>query len=215
MGSRKFLVIVIAVLSALAFGVLGSSALEINERSVSADRSRPTEFQIPKRQLFVESSYLGSSDGFGPTGRDLAINFGSDSPIYVTYLSISSGYPAGGWASAYNRSFDVPTKVYFVEVSGWTYLYIDDVRTGGEFIFSNTPVRVAFQNSVTPLVSRGSFELVTLSPTIDFVSLSSTLFSVGGLVIVFVTSHWVVALPLIAFVLVICISVIRRLVKGV
>lgn len=215
MGSRKFLVVFLAVFSAFVLVCFGSSALEINERSVLADRSLPTQFQIPERNILFSVSYIGSSDGYGPRGLELATYFGSDNPVYVTYLSISSAYPAGGWASAFNRSFDEPTKVYFVEVNGWTYLYIDDVKTGGEFIFSNTPVRAVFQNTESTLASRGPFELFTISPIIDLDSLSSILFSVGGLVIAFVTSHWVVALPLIAFVLVICISVIRRLVKGV
>lgn len=215
MGSRKFLIVLLSVLLALSTVFIFASASSIEEKNAPVVKSPPADFQIPSGDAFSTVTYIGTPSGDNSyRGRDLVSNFTSTNPILVTYVSIQAQNLAGVWLSPYSASFDEPVSVYCVGNNGWLYVYVDGQRVDSSW-YEDSRVRVVFQNSVDELEPRGGLVLYEIEPSFKIGALFSGMISVWSRFVVFVSSSWVVSLPLIAFVLVICISAIRRLVKGV
>lgn len=218
MGSRKFLIVSISVLTALALVVLGASAVEPNVKAVNdsgASKIAPISAPDIQRKLF-DPIYVFSSDVISTSWANLVSILAQAFPDGVTCTSIFAcrdGY--------YNSYFEDSDGVLVTFNSTNSEIY-----WGSEIIkpprvdFNMFQIRLTASSSVFPSVltapNNPVFVRSVVTPVIGFLSgFVSSLFSVGGQVITFVTSNWVVALPLVAFVLVICISVIRRIVKGV
>lgn len=218
MGSRKFLVVFISVLSALALVVLGASAVEPNVKAVNdsgASKIAPVSAPDIQRKLFDPIYVLSSGDiNSGWTG--LVGTLATAFPDGVTCTSVyvnREGYYSAFYEDSEGVLVTFDSSDYAIY---WGTEKIKPPRTD----FNMFQIRLTASDSAFPdYLPSGNNRIFVgsvVAPVIGFLSgFASTLFSVGGQVIVFVSSHWVVLLPLIAFVLVICISVIRRLVKGV
>lgn len=213
MGSCKFLVVFISVLSALALVVLGASAVEPNVKAVNdsgASKAAPTSAPAIQSKLF-DPIYVMATKAEGSTSWG---NYFSSIPqdVNSAYVCTSFYLYRDGQINVYRENPD-GALVYYDSSTGYVFFGEESFKPSRPD-FGNWEIRLTSDVEFNP--RSGYFNYYTVAPLLGFISgFVSTLFSVGGQVIAFVISHWVVALPLVAFVLVICISVIRRLVKGV
>lgn len=207
MGSRKFLIFALVFAVVLSSLALGTSALEVN-RELDENlniRSKPTVVMFPNRLLLQGRTLLVSKSNY-LSGLQNIIT--SSRPITVSYISVKSN------EGVVTRNFDTPTAVHFVDSSGLRLVYgQESVYVGNSA--ENTSLVAYVDGGSIPLPNTTQFEYLEQSPLIDISSFSSVIFSVGSAFLGFVTSSWVILLPLTAFVLIICISAIRRLIKGV
>lgn len=218
MGSRKFLTVSISVLTALALVVLGASAVEPNVKAVNdsgASKTAPISAPDIQRKLF-DPIYVFSSDVISPSWVNLVSILAQAFPDGVTCTSVYVNRE--GYYSAFYEDSDGVLVTF--DSSDYAIYWGSDKIKPPRTDFNTYQIRLTASSSVFPSVltapNNPVFVRSVVTPVIGFLSgFVSSLFSVGGQVITFVTSNWVVALPLIAFVLVICISVIRRLIKGV
>lgn len=211
MGSRKFLVIFISIFSALALLLVGASALEVADKASPPLKSPPSSVVAPKSAFRTTYEYRTSG---APNSNTLLGDLGNNTyRVYYVYLRGTSNTGAFTYPiveissdSSFDFRFYSEGTTCYADIDGVTYTvgykgtYIDFVCGSFEPL---------------DLVSDAYLVSSTISPTFDIRTLFGGMITVWTQFIVFVTSSWVVCLPLIAFVLVICISVIRRIVKGV
>lgn len=214
LGNRRFLIIFISVLSAMALVFLGAVAEEL-----------PAEINV--------SSFEGEKSALDAIIRDVALDSVSSDPFnfleqsYYAYYGYSRGsLPNTHTISIYtvsvydgNGNFVIGSSGSLAEfmVSGLGYFYDGVFVTIPGMTYSNFD---SFTFDITSpsssLVLRygvvADGDLVVASPLTDF---WDTISGVGNSIISFVMSSWVVLVPVVAFVLILGIGVVRRFVKGV
>lgn len=212
MGSRKLLVFFLC--SALCVFLLSSfaSAEEIAEREVlGSPLTKDISLRISSRSsdtsrpLFKNEVYYR----YEMAHRYPSAFFQESDSVLGFQLDI---YDYGGnLLKSFSSSDEVPIYVTVGDSAVWHFG--DETWTD---VYNRLGIYSLFSLNGNYSKSNVTRTEVVIEATLGFFSgIVSSLYSVGGQVIAFVISHWVVALPLIAFVLVICISVIRRIVKGV
>lgn len=118
----------------------------------------------------------------------------------------------------FTYGFSEPVTVYTNNYNGST-LHVPEFYYGTDFepIYSSVDIgyydTVKFYSTDSSITGFDAPTQVVVPAGVS--SLSSSVFSVGGSLLTFITSSWLTLVALGAFVLVLCIGVIRRLVKGV
>lgn len=215
LGNRRFLIIVISVLSAVALICLGASAVDrdidvfdenfdfeiVSSPDLEVVRdNNSSSFSLLDSQYYsfsIPFSGLGEGRGTGATVYSFAIYDDSGVYLFGHDFALESGGTGIVWRSG-------NTLVYSYNNG------VRDITISYDF-HSSSPHTITFlRPSGTYLGFSGT--LVSNTPVS---SLSNKLFEIGNSLISFVLSSWVVLVPIVAFVCILGFGVIRRLIKGV
>lgn len=187
LGNRRFLIIVISVLSAVALICMGASARVFDDVDYFSYRG--------------DLNYLGGGYSSGITcyqfevldaESNVVFSYGFDTEVIVYRNSFSHG------------NLLVPQFYYAVGTD--IFPIFSPVTLSGTF-------DIVFYSSID--ASYPNFVQASFVEPAGVSALPSSIFSIGDSLVSFVTSSWVVLVPVVAFVFILGFSVIRRLVKGV
>lgn len=187
MGNSKLLIIVISVLSAVALICVGASARVFDDVDYYSYRG--------------ELNYLGAGYSSGIScyqfevldlDSNVVFSYGFDSEVIVFRNSFSHG------------NLLVPQFYYAVGTDVFPIYSSVSLSGSYDLVFYST-----VDSSYSNFVQTSFVEPAGVS------ALPSSILSIGDSLVAFVMSSWVVLVPVVAFVFVLGISVIRRLTNGV
>lgn len=187
LGNRRFLIIVISVLSAVALIIVGASARVFTDEVIYSYSGLVTN--------------VGTYGAVGISCYRFEV-FDSDDNLIFYYGLGTEAVVYRNWASG--GLINVPQ--FYADLGG-------DIVPIYSSVDISASATIVFYSSVD--ASYTNFVKSSFVEPSGVSSLSASVFDIGDALVSFVMSSWVVLVPVVAFVAILGFGIIRRLVKGV
>ena len=225
LGSRKLLIALCmlpCILSLVCIGAFAAPAedftssvdvpfdTDVVEDVVRSPSALPVE-TFPAQPL-LESSYYSITFPFSALPRSSGVGISCDTvSLYRSYegnITFEFGSDVGSGKVVWRQSIDNVWYVCVGDSSSYiSFPFYEPYSTDASYLVIKTGA-----SSIT--LGGNTYDGVLVENSL-ITDISDSVFSVGDALLTFVMSSWVVLLPLAAWLVILCIGAIRKLVKGV
>lgn len=223
LGSRKLLIVLCIVPCVFSLCFIGALAAPAEDVSSSVEFSLETEVVediVRSSPALAEETFpalsLLESSYYSYSGYYLYLPASSASALDGIYsIVVTSALGTYVWGIDFSNLPNNSASVYRTTSGGVNYIVWGSSDSERFALPDSNPYKIYLKSSSSSLVLNGSSVSGTLVEESLVPDIADSIFDLGDAFVSFVVSSWIVMIPLAAWLVILCIGAIRKLVKGV